>query len=248
MAILWLYPVLRIPSSCLMQIVWEHRFDLPSGIETVPANRAKVSAVVNKQMTEARMFLSCPFFTRNVSLSQIGASVNYHPKSNTRPTLMTLFTFCAGIALMRHVYMKDNGKDFWDTLEDDIEKIHNSAVKAATATAITAAVEAGDAAATAKSVKPDTAVVASKLTKTFKSILQKDRKNHGDPTNKVNDMIDTLPDTVDPLQSMINDALQGKQSECAPASTPANSGNPESENNNTHDASPTQSWAVDSLS
>ncbi|KAJ7477869.1 hypothetical protein B0H11DRAFT_2281267 [Mycena galericulata] len=195
----------NVLNQSVLKIIYERRFDLPSNIATIPADKAKVSKVVSDQMSEARSAIK----------KDIGASVNYDPKKNPKPSLNDAAkhmglkaladlvgrhlgdgfdltpSFCARVALLRHVYMKDNGKKFWDNLEDDIEGLH---------------VKAQDKLKTAGN-KPNADKIAAKVTKAFKGLLDKDRRTHGDTESNKTDGIDSLVDGVDALQTVIDQTL-----------------------------------------
>ncbi|KAJ7452828.1 hypothetical protein FB451DRAFT_1050642 [Mycena latifolia] len=102
-------------------IIKKHRFGIPANTENIPADWAKVVAVVEDALTQKR--------------SKIKKAVHFAPPPK-RQNIFELaqaiikgsqcsvnVILCARIALMRKVYIKHPGVKFWDKLDDRLVTI-----------------------------------------------------------------------------------------------------------------------------
>ncbi|KAJ7734972.1 hypothetical protein B0H14DRAFT_3613788 [Mycena olivaceomarginata] len=125
-----------VPTNTLLAIVKARRFDLPPGIETNAADFGKVIAVVQEAFTQLRAKFK----------KLLGASLKLN-KTDKKPApscdhqnifkLTQIFVegsqctvtveLCARIALMRQVYLQEDGPKFWDKLDSTLAGIRAKA-------------------------------------------------------------------------------------------------------------------------
>ncbi|KAJ7816167.1 hypothetical protein B0H14DRAFT_2602876 [Mycena olivaceomarginata] len=167
-------------------VLKQRRFDLniPSGIENVPADWAKLVAAAQNALTQKRSTIK----------KSLDASVKTHKDDKdhapdtahqnifrltqaiVKGTQCTVnVTLCARVALMvviAQVYLKVPGADFWDKLDKRLAKIRREAD--------------GD---------------AKKIIKAFRKLLDEDQEKHG----KTEDPIDET--AVDEFQQGVDDLI-----------------------------------------
>ncbi|KAJ7859306.1 hypothetical protein B0H14DRAFT_3864084 [Mycena olivaceomarginata] len=106
-------------TDILLAIVKKFRFDVPAGLEKIPADWAKVTAAAQYTLTQRR--------------SKIKKAIRSSLKPNdkgplSRDTQCTInVVLCARITLMRQVYLKHPDGDFWDQLDDRLDEIRSEA-------------------------------------------------------------------------------------------------------------------------
>ncbi|KAJ7838487.1 hypothetical protein B0H14DRAFT_3141037 [Mycena olivaceomarginata] len=170
-------------TTVLTNVLKQRRFDLniPSGIENVPADWAKLVAAAQNALTQKRSTIK----------KSLDASVKTHKDDKdhapdtahqnifrltqaiVKGTQCTVnVTLCARVALMRKVYLKFPGADFWDKLDKRLAKIRREAD--------------GD---------------AKKIIKAFRKLLDEDQEKHG----KTEDPIDET--AVDEFQQGVDDLI-----------------------------------------
>ncbi|KAJ7849128.1 hypothetical protein B0H14DRAFT_3452710 [Mycena olivaceomarginata] len=147
-------------TNILMSILKNYRFefDIPSGIENIPANWAKLVAEAQEALTQRRSTIKK---TIDASLKVNKNDKSFAPDADHQ-NIFQLTTaivkktqcsvnivLCARVALMRKVYLKHPGTNFWDKLDLRLAKIRKDAD--------------GD---------------LKKITKVFRHILDEDQKKH----------------------------------------------------------------------
>ncbi|KAF7378117.1 hypothetical protein MSAN_00236000 [Mycena sanguinolenta] len=171
-------------TEILLGILKKFRFDIPPGLENIPADWAKVTAAVQYALTQRRAAIKK---TIRASLNPVKGKESkdvYGPPDkhqniydltqvNVKGTQCTVnVVLCARIALMRKVYCKHPGTKFWDKLDDRIAKI-----------------------------REDANSDAKKITKAFRHILTEDQNKHGKKTEYV------LDEVVDDFQQQVDDLI-----------------------------------------
>ncbi|KAJ7191021.1 hypothetical protein GGX14DRAFT_579372 [Mycena pura] len=178
----------------VLGLVLTRRFDIPNNIDNDAAMKRKVATVIKTLGTEARSQIKKDL-AKGVHVKASKDNKDPKPTMDNAASHQPLVVlaeniarhcadgfqvtpeFCARVALMRRVYMKDNSDEFWNSLEDELNFIY------ATATAELDPVTR---------LKPTATEVAKRVTKTFRFILDKDRKTHGDPKDKANDALEAM--------------------------------------------------------
>ncbi|KAJ7705481.1 hypothetical protein B0H17DRAFT_1193154 [Mycena rosella] len=161
-------------TAILLNILKKYRFDIPPGLENIPAAWAKVIAVVREALTQKRSNIK-----KAIRASVIGNDLGHQnifdlTQAIVKGTQCTVnVVLCARIALMRAVYLKHPGPKYWDKLDARLATIRKEG--------------GGD---------------AGRITKAFKHILTIDQDKHGakdyeldektvdDFQQKVDDLID----------------------------------------------------------
>ncbi|KAF7363215.1 hypothetical protein MVEN_00674300 [Mycena venus] len=103
-----------------MVVVKKLRFDLPSRLENIPTDWAKVKKVVRTSLkpNEDGVYAPNAEHQNIYNLTQVVI----------KDTLCKISVeLCARIALMRNVYLKHPGNNFWDKLDDRLSQIRNVA-------------------------------------------------------------------------------------------------------------------------
>ncbi|KAJ7899120.1 hypothetical protein B0H14DRAFT_3543429 [Mycena olivaceomarginata] len=169
------------PKNVLLGIIKKYRFDIPDGVEKIPADWAKIVAEVQEALTQKRSKIK----------KLIGWSLKVNKTDETNgpdsehQNIFTLaqnvvkgsqctvnIVLCARIALMRSVYLQHPGMKFWNKLDKRLKWIRDNA--------------GGD---------------AKKISKAFRHVLSEDQSKHG-----VNDY--TIDETaVDKLQQDVDDLI-----------------------------------------
>ncbi|KAF8146524.1 hypothetical protein K438DRAFT_1548219, partial [Mycena galopus ATCC 62051] len=114
----------NVPKNIVFAILKKHRFDLPLGIERIPADWGKVKKSVEGAQTQ---------FRSNVKKANIAPKAQHKTifdlttiiVENTQCEVNILL--CARVAFMRKVYIKDSGHNYWDTVDRGLENIRNKA-------------------------------------------------------------------------------------------------------------------------
>ncbi|KAJ7819367.1 hypothetical protein B0H14DRAFT_3876691 [Mycena olivaceomarginata] len=122
-------------TDILLAIVKKFRFDVPAGLEKIPADWAKVTAAAQYTLTQRRSKINKAIRS---SLKPNDKGV-YGPAAEhqniydqaqaiVKDTQCTInVVLCARIALMRQVYLKHPDGDFWDQLDDRLDEIRSEA-------------------------------------------------------------------------------------------------------------------------
>ncbi|KAJ6556091.1 hypothetical protein B0H19DRAFT_1262202 [Mycena capillaripes] len=165
----------------LMAIIKIYRFDIPLGLENIPADWGKIVAVAQEALTQTRSTIKKRI---DASLKLRKTDTSFAPDAQhqnifqltqiiVKKTQCSVnVVLCARVALMRKVYLKYPGKNYWDKLDDRLAKIRREAN--------------GD---------------SKKITKAFRHILEEDQKTHGK-----NDVV--LDDkAVDEFQQQVDDLI-----------------------------------------
>ncbi|KAJ6626598.1 hypothetical protein B0H10DRAFT_2210897 [Mycena sp. CBHHK59/15] len=170
-------------TNILMSILKKYRFDfdIPSGIENIPADWAKLVTEVQDALTQRRSTMKKAI---DASLKANKNDKSFAPNADhqnifqlaeaivKKTQCSVSIVLCARVALMRKVYLKYPGTNFWDKLDLRLAKIRKEAD--------------GD---------------PKKITKAFRHILEEDQKLHGK-----NDVV--LDETaVDEFQQGVDDLI-----------------------------------------
>ncbi|KAJ7696835.1 hypothetical protein B0H17DRAFT_1177876 [Mycena rosella] len=104
-------------TTILLALLKKHRFDLPAGIENIPADWAKIEASLklNKNYKEQ----APPAKQQNIF--ELTSAIVQGTKCSVNVVL------CARVALMRSVYIKHPGAKYWDKVDDRLAKIRKQA-------------------------------------------------------------------------------------------------------------------------
>ncbi|KAJ7697138.1 hypothetical protein B0H17DRAFT_1197535 [Mycena rosella] len=161
-------------TAILLTFLKKYRFDIPPGLENVPAAWAKITAVAQEALTQKRSNIK-----KAIRASVHGDDPEHQnifdlAKVIVKGTQCTVnVVLCAHIALMGAVYLKVPGPKFWDKLDVRLAKIRKES--------------GGD---------------AGKIARAFRHILTVDQDKHGakdydldektvdDFQQKVDDLID----------------------------------------------------------
>ncbi|KAF8142844.1 hypothetical protein K438DRAFT_1784350 [Mycena galopus ATCC 62051] len=164
----------------LLALTKKFRFDIPPGLENIPADWAKVTGVAQYALTQRRGKIK----------KQLRASLNpdekgvYGPDAEhqniydlaqviVKDTQCAVnVVLCARIALMRQVYLVCPGKKTWDKLDEHLAEIRANAK--------------GD---------------AKKITRAFRHVLTQDQDKHG----AKNYVLDENP--IDDFQQQVDDLI-----------------------------------------
>ncbi|KAJ7795628.1 hypothetical protein B0H13DRAFT_2392979 [Mycena leptocephala] len=161
-------------------ILKKRRFDIPPGLENIPADWAKVIAVVQDALTQTRAKVKKLI---DWSLKVNKSDKTYAPqtqqqnifdltKAIVKGTQCSVsVVLCARIALMRKVYLKHPGVKYWNKLDDRLALIREEA--------------SGD---------------AKKITKAFRQLLTADQDKHGVKNYELDEtLVDEFQQEVDDL-------------------------------------------------
>ncbi|KAJ7912842.1 hypothetical protein B0H13DRAFT_2326904 [Mycena leptocephala] len=117
-----------VPTNTLLDILKKHRFDLPVGIENIPADFAKVITAVQDAFTQLRSKFKKAVHRRATDLAP-------GPQQQTIFKLTQVLVegtqcsvsveLCARVALT--TYLTDPGVKFWNTLDSDLAEIRAEA-------------------------------------------------------------------------------------------------------------------------
>ncbi|KAJ7670813.1 hypothetical protein DFH06DRAFT_1369978 [Mycena polygramma] len=171
------------PINIVMEILKQHRFDLPPGIEHNPADYSKVIAAVQEALTQKRLKFKKliivslkPNDTRSPDIAPKAERLNIFELTQlfvegTRCSVNV--PVCARVALMRKTFLEDPSMKFWDSVDKDLAKIRNKA--------------AGD---------------SKKLVRAFRHILTTDQEKHG-----VKEDYTIEEETADFFQQQVDDVI-----------------------------------------
>ncbi|KAJ7192187.1 hypothetical protein GGX14DRAFT_406586 [Mycena pura] len=196
--------------ATVLKIILDRGFDIPKNIDSNAAMKRKLTTAIKNSLTEARSQIKKDI-AKSVCIKATKSEKTQKPTMTNATKHQSLIVlaetigrhcddgflvtpeFCARVALMRRVYMKNNSDNFWSILGDELDVIHRAA--STTVDPVTGKL-------------PTAPEAAKRVSKAFRGILDHDRKSHGDPSDKANDAINTMPTQADAHQIMINDALQ----------------------------------------
>ncbi|KAJ6613792.1 hypothetical protein B0H10DRAFT_2270072, partial [Mycena sp. CBHHK59/15] len=117
----------NIPKQILYAILKKHRFDLPPGIEHNSANWAKVGKAVQEAFTQlhskVKKAVSPTLLpaTQRKNIFELTQTIAIGTECEVNVAL------CARVALMRKAFIKDPSKRFWNTVDEDLDKIQKKA-------------------------------------------------------------------------------------------------------------------------
>ncbi|KAJ7939287.1 hypothetical protein B0H13DRAFT_2301048 [Mycena leptocephala] len=147
-------------TNILMSILKKYRFDfdISSDIENIPADWAKLVTEAQDALTQRRSMmkkkaehLKVNKNDKSFALEADHQNIFQLAEATVKKTLCSVdIVLCTRVALMRKVYLKHPGTDFWDKLDLRLAKIRKEAD--------------GD---------------PKKITKAFRHILEEDKKLHG---------------------------------------------------------------------
>ncbi|KAJ7716366.1 hypothetical protein B0H16DRAFT_1476780 [Mycena metata] len=169
-----------IPTNTLLDILKKHSFDLPAGIESNPADFAKVIAALQEVLTQLRAKFK-KALAASLRATKNDKKIAPGPEHQNIFKLTQIFVdgtqckvtieLCARVALMRSVFLQDSGPKFWDTLDSSLAAIRAEAQ--------------GN---------------AKKITKAFRHVLTQDQKDHGINDYEISDAgVDSFQQEVDDL-------------------------------------------------
>ncbi|KAJ7364337.1 hypothetical protein DFH08DRAFT_798697 [Mycena albidolilacea] len=116
----------------LTDIIKRHRFDLPPGVEHVPADWAKVLAIVQDALMQTRSKVKkeigwslkvnksddlCAPLAQHKNIYQLAQAIVKGTQCSVNVVL------CACIAVMRAVYLEHPGSKFWDQMDKRLARI-----------------------------------------------------------------------------------------------------------------------------
>ncbi|KAJ7508195.1 hypothetical protein B0H11DRAFT_2308408 [Mycena galericulata] len=163
----------------ITDVLLNRRFDIPPGLENVPADWAKVIAVVQDALTQKRAKVKkmIDWSLKANKSDKTRAPKDQHQNIFQLTTAIVKgtqcsvnVTRCARIALMRKVHLKHPGVDFWNKLDDRLARIRKEAE--------------GD---------------AKKITKAFRALLTEDQSTHGVKDYELDEKVDEFQQQVDEL-------------------------------------------------
>ncbi|KAJ7762230.1 hypothetical protein B0H16DRAFT_1808822 [Mycena metata] len=169
------------PKTIVLALLKKYPFDIPNGIEKIPADYAKLVSAVGEGFTQKRSKIKKAVrrsVGKNKDEDKVPPAASHQNiftlAQNVKGTQCTVtIVLCARLALMRHAYLTHPGKNFWTKLDDKLAGIREQA--------------AGD---------------AKKLTKAFRHILQADRDKHGSDDYTLDDT------TVDAFQEDVDSVIE----------------------------------------
>ncbi|KAJ7793509.1 hypothetical protein B0H14DRAFT_2622829 [Mycena olivaceomarginata] len=168
------------------EVIKRLRFDIPVGLESIPTDWGKVVSYAEFSLTQRRSKIkkairsSVKFHEDKITKKVTYANDSEHQNIFELTTAIVKGTQCvvnvtlgARVALMRKVYFKNPGSNFWDKLDFKLENIHNDAD--------------GD---------------AKKLVRAFRHVLEQDQAKHGKKNYKDSDIegkVDPFQQKVDDI-------------------------------------------------
>ncbi|KAJ7486713.1 hypothetical protein FB451DRAFT_1534717 [Mycena latifolia] len=166
------------PKNILLAIVKKYRFDVPAGLENIPADWAKIVDTVQESLTQQRSKIKKLI---KWSLKINKTDREYAPpakRQNIFNLTVTLvkgtkctikIILCARVALMCCVLLKHSGLNYWNKVDDQLAKIRKEAD--------------GD---------------PKKIIKAFTHLLEKDQATHGIKDYKLdNENVDKFQESID---------------------------------------------------
>ncbi|KAJ7306935.1 hypothetical protein DFH08DRAFT_1073190 [Mycena albidolilacea] len=173
------------PTTCLTEVIKRLRF-IPDGLENIPADWGKVVSYSEYSLTQRRSKIKKVIRSSlKPQKDEAKKTITYANDSEhhnifelttaiVKGTQCTVnITLCSRVALMRKVYLKHPGTNFWDMLDEKLENIRNDAD--------------GD---------------AKKLVRGFRHVLEQDQAKHGKKNYKesdIQDKVDPFQKKVDDL-------------------------------------------------
>ncbi|KAF8136028.1 hypothetical protein K438DRAFT_1996993 [Mycena galopus ATCC 62051] len=166
-------------TDALMIVVKKLRFDLPPGLENIPTDWAKVVGAGQYALTQRRSKIK-KVVRASLKPDEDGVYAPNTEHQNIYDLAQAVIKdtqckvsveLCARIALMRNVYLKHPGNNFWDKLDNRLSKIRNAAK--------------GD---------------KKKIVRAFRQALTDDQNKHGTKTYVLDEnVVDTFQREVDDL-------------------------------------------------
>ncbi|KAJ6566321.1 hypothetical protein B0H19DRAFT_1025103 [Mycena capillaripes] len=181
-------------TDALMVVVKKLRFDLPLGLENISSDWMKVVGAGQYALTQKRSKIKKAV---RASLKPNDAGV-YAPNAEHQniydlaqavikdTQCKVSVELCARIALMRNVYLKHSGNNFWDKLDDRLSQIRHAAK--------------GD---------------KKKIVRAFRQVLTDDQNKHGAKNYVLDEnVVDTFQQEVDDLLAIgVADATTSVEAE-----------------------------------
>ncbi|KAJ7824439.1 hypothetical protein B0H14DRAFT_3874864 [Mycena olivaceomarginata] len=170
-------------TEILLALLKKYRFDIPPGLENIPAVWAKVVVVSQEALTQTRAKLK-KLIRWSLVISK--NDTEYAPPEKQQNIFQLTSAICKGtqcsvdvvrcarVALMRRVFLKSPGTDFWDKLDKRLVKIRQQAE--------------GD---------------SVKLSRAFRQILTDDQNTHGVNDYKITEKV------ADEFQQQSSIAVEG---------------------------------------
>lgn len=199
----------------LLTVILRQGYDLPPNIESNHANyrvleRAAGMALTNKRSSMKKLIRKSltgsedadeaikPDSSEHMSIYDLTKAFVKGTKCKTTPAL------CARVALMREVFMKDQGEAFWDNVDNRIAKIREKATQAGLENA------------------------ATRIVKAYAKILKNDRELHGSQVAE-----QEFPEEVGQVQQDIDSVIESHvlNASTSTAVAPGNSNDNDNENN-----------------
>ncbi|KAJ7826165.1 hypothetical protein B0H14DRAFT_3874084 [Mycena olivaceomarginata] len=168
-------------TEILLALLKKYRFDIPPGLENIPAVWAKVVVVSQEALTQTRAKLK-KLIRWSLVISK--NDTEYAPPEKQQNIFQLTSAICKGtqcsvdvvrcarVALMRRVFLKSPGTDFWDKLDKRLVKIRQQAE--------------GD---------------SVKLSRAFRQILTDDQNTHGVNDYKITEKV------ADEFQQQVDDII-----------------------------------------
>ncbi|KAJ7208458.1 hypothetical protein C8J57DRAFT_1540666 [Mycena rebaudengoi] len=174
------------PKKILYAILKKHCFNLPDGVERNVANWAKVQKAAQDTFTQPRSK-----FKKAIKVSFLLKNKKPAPKPEQKNIFQLTqlivegtqceanVLLCARVAFMRKSFTKDSSTRFWDTVDEDLAKIHNKSN--------------GD------SKKIIRAMEVTNICSAFRHILEKDRSTYGVNDFELDEAVDGFQQEVDEM-------------------------------------------------
>ncbi|KAJ7502256.1 hypothetical protein B0H11DRAFT_2365582 [Mycena galericulata] len=175
-------------TNVLLAILKNNRFDIPPGLENVPADWAKVTAVVQDALTQKRAKIKKAIRSSLKPKKDGGYAPDAEHLNIYELTVIVVkgtqctvnVVLCSRVALMRSVYLKHPGNKFWDKLDERLARIRQEAD--------------GD---------------ANKIIKAFRHVLTKDQEKHGVKNYELDEK------TVDEFQLKVDELIDVEAADAA---------------------------------
>ncbi|KAJ7501283.1 hypothetical protein B0H11DRAFT_1908160 [Mycena galericulata] len=175
-------------TNILLAILKNNRFDIPPGLENVPADWAKVTAVVQDALTQKRAKIKKAIRSSLKPKKDGGYAPDAEHLNIYELTVIVVkgtqctvnVVLCSRVALMRSVYLKHPGNKFWDKLDERLARIRQEAD--------------GD---------------ANKIIKAFRHVLTKDQEKHGVKNYELDEK------TVDEFQLKVDELIDVEAADAA---------------------------------
>ncbi|KAJ3002187.1 hypothetical protein NUW54_g5982 [Trametes sanguinea] len=174
----------HIPRNHVLDIIKRLRFDIPTGLEGHPAEWGKVQTCVQDTLTQIRGAVKKLLSKSVVSTTDTKLNMSIYDlavKVVRNTTLKVSIPLMARLALMRGVFMESSDENFWDHVDDHLNRLRSLAKT------------------------PEALIYA------FKHALKKDRETHGlgPGTDYDVDSGEALADNpLDEVQQNADDAIE----------------------------------------